>query len=191
MRAVPAGQRAPGKAGATRQPPALRSGDCRPWTAGAVQGAYCAQNRGFWACPGSLRLPGCSLDSAKSGLSALIAQDGGPSRLKCRNLPCNLPESAVQSFYETQKHNGRARRVATSPRPYAGDTTSHTAELLHLKSIITVFLLIIKGRFNGVCVASGGVGIIDPAPLLLSRRNACGGGNPPPRAAPPGNFRRL
>ena len=39
-----------------------------------------------------------------------------------------------------------------------------------------------------MCAASGGVGIICPAPLVLSRREACGGGNgsttPPPQAVP-------
>lgn len=38
--------------------------------------------------------------------------------------------------------------------PYAGDTTSHTAELLHPKSIIMIFHMISKWKihYHGECV---------------------------------------
>ena len=86
--------------------------------------------------------------SRKSGLPGIIFSwlysvschhEGGPSRKldsphmslcqqQYKNPLHNLPLSAIMKQETAEANKGRARRAANSPRPYAGERTSHTAD---------------------------------------------------------------
>ena len=58
---------------------------------------------------------------------------------------------------DDKKHIGRARRVRTSPRPYAGETLTpvpHSRNVLRPKPILSAFPEFYKRESVGVCVAS-------------------------------------
>ena len=112
----------------------------------------------------------------------LIEAKNGPAKAGPRKKSLALTEIMQYNRLKANKM-GRTRRVRTSPRPYAGEAPSHTADFLRHPHYNVIFRVLQGNSLMGLCAVSGCAGILHTCTALLfvSTGNTPGLGSPHPR----------